>query len=141
MALLANKRLLAKCRRNVKRLDQTYSIVTTPISLIELSLDDVPDQVPYRDTITHVMSFVPGIDSISSMYDTVSVNKDILESVMSIYHQIEHFERLNDKQRLILFVKCISFVYKTVIIHSPLHEHHTLVTNMLDYINFIVSVY
>ena len=141
MALLANKRLLGKCRRKAKRIDQTYNVVSTPISLFELSFDDVPDKIPYRDTITHALSSVPSIDSIASIYDTISVNKDILESVINIHQQIQQFEKLNDKQKLVLFVKCISLVYKTVIVHSPLHEHHSLITNTLDYMNFVVSIY
>jgi hypothetical protein len=142
MTLIVNKRLLARCRRNIKRVDNTYNVVTTPITLCEISFDDIPDQIPGRDMFTSAFSTmcrIPNFQNIYCVYDNLSVDKDIVESVVSLYRQALKFRVMNDKEKLLYILKFLSFVYKTAIVHSPAHEHHTVVLNMLDYLNFVIS--
>ncbi len=68
MTFLVSKRLLAKCRRNVKRVDHAFNVVTTPITFCELSFDDLPDQIPYRDVVSSMMSYALDTFQIFRMY-------------------------------------------------------------------------
>jgi hypothetical protein len=142
MTFFASKRLLARCRRNIKRIDHTYNVVTTPITLCEISFDDIPDNIPCKDMFTCTFSNmcrVPNFQNVCYVYDNLSVDKDIGESVVSLYRQATAFHVMNDKEKVLYVLKCMSFVYKTVIVHSPAHDHHNIVFNVLDYLNFVIS--
>lgn len=144
MTFFASKRLLARCRRIIKRVDHTYNVVTTPITFCEISFDDIPDQIPCREVVTCTFSTMcrnSNIQNVCNLYDNLSVDKDIVESIISLYKQVSLFDVMNDKEKLLYVLKCMSFVYKTVIVHSPLHEHHSIFLNVLDYLNFVISCY
>lgn len=141
MSFLVTKRFLAKCRTNVKRVDHAFNIVTTPITFCELSFDDIPDQIPCRDAVSYMMSCIPNFPNICNVYDNLSMDKDILESVVHLSKQAYQFQSMKDKERLLYVLKCVSLFYKTIVIHSPMHEEHNIILNFLDYLNFVISCY
>jgi hypothetical protein len=141
MTFLVSKRLLAKCRRNVKKVDHAFNVVTTPITFWELSFDDLSDQIPYRDAVTSIMSYIPNFQNVSNAYDSISIDKDIVESVVSLSRQAYQFKCMKDKERMLFILKCLSLFYKTIIVHLPMHEEHNIILNFLDYLNFVISCY
>lgn len=141
MALFVSKRFLAQCRRSVRMVDHAYNIVTTPITFCELSFDDIPDQIPCRDMVTCLASNIPNFSNVCTVYDNVSIDKDIVESIVSLWKQSSNISCMSDKEKILYVLKCLSLLYKTLIVHSPLHEEHTLILNILDYLNFMVSFY
>lgn len=139
--MLLTRRFLAQCRRGAKKIDHVYNTLTTPITFCELSFDDVPEVTPCRDMVVSVMTCVPNINYVCSVYDTLSIEKDIVESFVSVYKQGCRFDKLSDKEKLMLLLKFMSLFYKTIVVHSPVHEHHTIVLNLMDYLNFVISCY
>ena len=141
MSFLTSKRFIATCRRNVKRVDHAYNVLSTPITFCELSLDDIPDQIPCRDAMTYIVSCIPNFQNVCNVYDNLSVDKDIVESVVSLSKQAYRFQCMKDKERMLYLLKCLSLFYKTIVIHSPMHEEHNIILNFLDYLNFVISCY
>lgn len=142
MALFACKRMLARCRRSARRIDHAYNVVSTPITFCELSFEDIPEQIPDRDMLNGILNTactVPNLQTVYALYDNLSVDKDIAESAVNLYMQLTKFDRMEEKQKVLYLLKWISLIYKTIIVHSPVHEHHTIIINVLDYLNFVVS--
>ena len=141
MAFFANKKLFVQCRRNIRRLDNAYNFVTTPITFCEISLDDVSDKIPCKDMITCCVANIPNFETVHTVYDTLSVNKDILESIVALCKQSKKIKDMNDKNKVIYVLKCLSLLYKTIIANSSFHEEHSTILNILDYLNFLISCY
>lgn len=140
MAFFASKKLLVRCRRNVKRVEHTYNVVTTPITFLEISFDDIPE-IPCKDVMTSVITYIPNYQNVCNLYDTLSVDKDVVESMICLYKHALRFQHMKNKDKLLYILKCMSLIYKTIIVHSPMHQEHTVILNFLDYMNFVISCY
>ncbi len=130
-----------QCRRGARRIDHVYNVLTTPITFCELSFDDIPEVIPYREVVVSLLTCDTTLNNVCSVYDMFSVEKDIVESLVSVYKQSCRFHKLSDKEKLLLLLKFMSLLYKTIVVHSPVHEHHTIVLNLMDYLNFVISCY
>jgi hypothetical protein len=70
--------------KKLKGVNGIYNNVTTPITLIELSFDDIPDIIPYHKVIQDAVNKAPPFIGIISCYDAFAIDKDMIESIVSV---------------------------------------------------------
>jgi hypothetical protein len=131
-----------KITRKAKKADKIYNKVTNPISLYEITYDDLPDVIPYHEIIHHVLHQIPCFDVLSGVYDGFAFKKDLVETVWRTYMKHATFQSLEHKKKVLSIVKLITLCYKIWImscIAMGIPKSHDTVVSCFDYINFVVS--
>lgn len=125
--------------KKLKGVNGIYNNVTTPITLVELSFDDVPDMIPYHKVIQDTFTNVPQFIGVVSCYDAFAIDKDMIESIVSVSLNLRKFVKLSDKNKVLFICKTLCLVYKTIIYNTNLHAYHNAALVCLDYLNFVIS--
>lgn len=127
--------------KKMRKLEKAYNQIVNPITLCEISWDDLGDCLPCKQFVSHFMKTTP-CGEVCEFYDTVTSDKDIIESCVSFYLKCCKIERLDDKQKSLLMVKVCCFTYKVywiVMACCGIHKTHESIVCILDYVNFIFS--
>jgi len=136
------KRTVVKIRKKAKNADKLYNMVSNPITLFEITSDDLPDLIPYNEIIHHVVNQIPCFDIATNIYDSLSFKKDLAETVWKTYTKSVSFPSLQQKEKILSLIKFTTLIYKIWILYcisSGIPKSHDAIVSCLDYLNFLIS--
>lgn len=128
--------------RTFRNVDQVYNSIVNPITFCEITWDDLSDVLPCEKALTNMIKSMPYLGDFGQLYDTFTVDKDLVETFVSICVKLNKFEHMDAKQRSLFAIKASTFAYKLMFIIMACcgvpktHEHMMCI---LDYVNFILS--
>jgi hypothetical protein len=142
----STSRRIVVALRKARDVDKVYNNVVNPVTLYEITWDDVPDVIPdvipYEATISHFVKNVPYMHNIVELYDAFTTDKDIVETFVAIFTKLKNFETMEERKRAIYMVKVYTFLYKFAWIALAccgVPKTHDHLVCILDYVNFVLS--
>jgi hypothetical protein len=128
--------------KKARDLDKVYNMVTNPITFYEITSDDIPNIIPYQDIINKLTDSIPSFNNMSIFYDTFSIDKDLVESIVSLYIKLKQVDTMDTKQKSLLVIKISSILYKIagcLLLCLGIPKSHENLSYVFDYLNFILS--
>ena len=136
----ASKKIITSIKK-LRQFDKVYNQIVNPVSLCEISWDDMGDMLPCKSTLCNLLKATPCYD-VCEFYDTFTTDKDIVECLVSIYLKFHKLEEMDVKKKSLLVVKVTCFSYKLFWIAMAccgVPKTHDCIVCLLDYLNFMMS--
>jgi hypothetical protein len=136
----ASKKIITSIKK-LRQLDNVYNQIVNPVSLCEISWDDMGDMLPCKSTLCNLLKTTP-CHVVCEFYDHFTTDKDFVECLVSVYLKFHKLEEMDVKQKSLLMVKVTCFSYKCFWIALAccgVPKTHDGFVCFLDYLNFMMS--